>query len=85
MLFLYLFSLSGTQSSRRCSNEAIHCAAVLITCNESDSVQIFPWLSYSVPGVLNFGVLTINTAVAVGCYIACVLADPGRFASLHSA
>lgn len=41
-------------------------------------VQIIPWLSYSVPGVLNLGVLTIDTGIALACYLLCVFTDPGR-------
>jgi len=43
----------------------------VITC------VIVPWLSYSVPGVLNLGLLTFDTGIALGCYLACVFADPG--------
>lgn len=41
-------------------------------------VQILPWLSFSVPGVLNLAVLTINTGVALYCYFCCMFFDPGR-------
>ena len=40
--------------------------------------QIVPWLSYSVPGVLNFGVFTFNTAAALACFVICVVSDPGQ-------
>ena len=40
--------------------------------------QIIPWLSFSVPGVTNLSVLTINTALALSCFVACVIADSGR-------
>ncbi|KAL3134915.1 hypothetical protein ABBQ32_007880 [Trebouxia sp. C0010 RCD-2024] len=39
---------------------------------------VVPWLSFSVPGVSNLLVLTVNTALALGCFLACVIADPGR-------
>ena len=42
------------------------------------AVQIIPWLSYSVPGVLNLGLMTIDTSIALACFLACVLLDPGR-------
>lgn len=42
-------------------------------------MQIIPWLSFSVPGVLNFSVLTFNTALALACFLTCVLVDPGRY------
>ncbi len=41
-------------------------------------VQIIPWLSYSVPGVLNMGFLTIDTGIALYCFLLCVVVDPGR-------
>ncbi len=40
--------------------------------------QIVPWLSYSVPGVTNLGVLLITTGMSLYCYLFCVLLDPGR-------
>ena len=40
--------------------------------------QVVPWLSFSVPGVLNFSVLTFNTALALSCFLTCVVIDPGR-------
>ena len=42
------------------------------------SSQIVPWLSFSVPGVTNLLILTITTTFALGSFVACVLADPGR-------
>lgn len=42
--------------------------------------QIVPWLSYSVPGVLNLGFLTIDTGIALYCFLLCVSMDPGRCA-----
>ena len=41
-------------------------------------IQIVPWLSFSVPGVTNLLILTITTTSALGYFVACVLADPGR-------
>ena len=41
-------------------------------------VQIVPWLNFSVPGVTNLLILTITTTSALGYFVACVLADPGR-------
>ncbi|BDA49409.1 Palmitoyltransferase PFA4 [Coccomyxa sp. Obi] len=38
---------------------------------------IVPWLSYSVPGVLNLGFLTIDTGIALYCFLLCVVLDPG--------
>lgn len=40
--------------------------------------QILPWLSYSVPGVLNLAVFSVDTAVAFLCFLFCVCVDPGR-------
>ncbi|KXZ52363.1 hypothetical protein GPECTOR_10g997 [Gonium pectorale] len=39
---------------------------------------IVPWLSYSVPGITNMGVLTLTTGVSLYCYLFCVLLDAGR-------
>ncbi|MEW5297116.1 MAG: hypothetical protein WDW36_000344 [Sanguina aurantia] len=39
---------------------------------------IIPWFEYSVPGVTNIGVLSINTALALYCYVYCIYLDPGR-------
>lgn len=39
---------------------------------------IVPWMSYSVPGITNLGILTFTTAVALYCYVFCVVVDPGR-------
>jgi hypothetical protein len=33
---------------------------------------------YSVPGVMNVGALSINTAMAIVCYILSVFTDPGK-------
>jgi len=41
-------------------------------------LQIIPWLSFSVPGVTNLLVLTINATLALSCFVACVIADSGR-------
>ena len=41
-------------------------------------LQILPWLSYSVPGVLNLGSFTLETGTALWCFLLCVIADPGR-------
>lgn len=38
---------------------------------------IVPWLSYSVPGITNLGVLTITAGVSMYCYLFCVLGNPG--------
>jgi hypothetical protein len=40
-------------------------------------LQIIPWLNYSVPGVLNLGILTVNTCLAFYSFLGCVVADPG--------
>ena len=37
-----------------------------------------PWLSYSVPGITNMGLLTLTTGLSLYCYIFCVLLDAGR-------
>jgi len=37
-----------------------------------------PWLSFSVPGALNLLFFSLSTAVALGCFLACVFTDPGR-------
>ena len=42
---------------------------------------ILPWLSWSVPGVLNLALLTLSTGTALACFLACVMVDPGRCAS----
>ena len=39
---------------------------------------IVPWLSWSVPGLLNLGVFSANTSTALLCFLACVVVDPGR-------
>ena len=39
---------------------------------------IVPWLSWSVPGLLNLGIFSANTGTALLCFLACVVADPGR-------
>lgn len=36
------------------------------------------------PGVLNLGFLTINTAIALLCFILCIVVDPGRCANVTS-
>lgn len=40
--------------------------------------QILPWLSISVPGMSNLCALTATTALALWCFAACILFDPGR-------
>ena len=42
-------------------------------------MQILPWLSYSVPGVLNLGGFTLETGAALWCFLLCVIVDPGRY------
>ena len=42
---------------------------------------ILPWLSWSVPGVLNLALLTLSTSTALACFLACVMVDPGRYAA----
>ena len=49
-----------------------------------DALQILPWLSYSVPGVLNLGGFTLETGAALWCFLLCVIVDPGRYNHLHS-
>jgi hypothetical protein len=39
-----------------------------------------PWLSYSVPGILNLFILTLTTGLSFYCYLFCVLSCPGRCA-----
>ncbi|EFJ52838.1 hypothetical protein VOLCADRAFT_55031 [Volvox carteri f. nagariensis] len=39
---------------------------------------IVPWLSYSVPGITNMGVLTVTTCLSLYCYMFCVMLDAGR-------
>ncbi|KAK9800786.1 hypothetical protein WJX73_003252 [Symbiochloris irregularis] len=39
---------------------------------------ILPWLSYSVPGVMNLAIFSTDTAVAFLCFLFCVCVDPGR-------
>uniref|UniRef100_A0A7S1X3V4 S-acyltransferase n=1 Tax=Tetraselmis chuii TaxID=63592 RepID=A0A7S1X3V4_9CHLO len=39
---------------------------------------VYPMFEYSVPGVMNVGVLSINTAMAIVCYILSVFTDPGK-------
>ncbi|KAG2445217.1 hypothetical protein HYH02_008685 [Chlamydomonas schloesseri] len=39
---------------------------------------IVPWLSYSVPGITNMGLLTLTTVLALYCFLFCVLLDAGR-------
>lgn len=41
-------------------------------------MQILPWLSYSVPGVLNLASFTVETGTALWCFLLCVIVDPGR-------
>jgi hypothetical protein len=43
----------------------------------SHVLQIIPWLNYSVPGVLNLSILTVNTCLAFYSFLGCVVADPG--------
>eukprot|EP00884_Botryococcus_braunii_P016789 jgi/Botrbrau1/3794/Bobra.0183s0027.1 len=38
---------------------------------------IIPWLSYSVPGVLNLACITLTTLLAFGTFLTCVISDPG--------
>lgn len=38
---------------------------------------IVPWLSFSVPGVTNLGVLTLTAGLSLYCYIFCVIVDAG--------
>jgi hypothetical protein len=40
--------------------------------------QVLPWLSFSVPGVLNLLGLSLTTTAAACCYFACMTIDPGR-------
>ena len=47
------------------------------------AMQILPWLSYSVPGVLNLGGFTLETGTALWCFLLCVAVDPGRYSHLH--
>lgn len=46
--------------------------SIVVTC------VILPWLSYSVPGVLNLALLTGNAGMALVCFLYCVAVDPGR-------
>jgi len=39
---------------------------------------VLPTFENSVPGVMNVGVLTINTVLALLCYVLCVFSDPGK-------
>ncbi len=41
-------------------------------------LQIVPWLSYSVPGILNLGILSLTTSISLYAYLFCVLHDPGK-------
>lgn len=37
-----------------------------------------PWLSFSVPGLMNVGVLTLTAGLSLYCYMFCVVLDAGR-------
>lgn len=39
---------------------------------------IIPWLSYSVPGVSNLLLLSVEAGVGLYLYLCCVFYDPGR-------
>ncbi|CAD7695049.1 unnamed protein product [Ostreobium quekettii] len=38
---------------------------------------ILPWLSYSVPGVVNLAILTTATSLSLAFFLMCVVVDPG--------
>lgn len=40
--------------------------------------QVLPWLENSVPGVTHTALLTFTTGIALYCFVACVVIDPGR-------
>lgn len=40
--------------------------------------QIAPWLGYSASGAFHLLALTASTFLGAGCYLCCVLVDPGR-------
>jgi hypothetical protein len=41
-------------------------------------LQILPWYSFTVPGMLHLLVLTASTGLALRCYFLCMFTDPGR-------
>ncbi len=49
------------------------------------TMQILPWLSYSVPGVLNLASFSLETGTALWCFLLCVIVDPGRCGDLSLA
>ena len=76
---------SGCQRDCRCTKTqhqwqdlmtAMNCHATHLSPSGIHG-QILPWLSWSVPGVTNLGVLAITTGMAVWCYCFCVVVDPG--------
>jgi hypothetical protein len=44
------------------------------------ALQIVPWLSYSVPGLLNLIILSTTWSISLYCYLLTVYTDPGRYA-----
>ncbi|KAK9804819.1 hypothetical protein WJX72_007243 [[Myrmecia] bisecta] len=60
-----------------CTVAGVLCIIVFIYFTVVTCV-IIPWLSYSVPGAFNLLCLSFNTLVALVCFLACVLVDPGR-------
>lgn len=49
--------------------------------NAACFLQIVPWFSFSVPGALHLGLLSISTGLALFCLLAAVINDPGSCAS----
>ncbi len=50
------------------------------TCGLCWPLQAVPWLSFSVPGLMNVGVLTLTAGLSLYCYMFCVVLDAGRWA-----
>lgn len=51
----------------------------LVIFQSEKDMQIVPWLSYSVPSVLNLAGLSYTTFCSIYLYLMCVLVDPGRY------
>jgi hypothetical protein len=55
----------------------VHSSSMRLTCLLA-FLQILPWYSFTVPGMLHFMALSASTGLALRCYFLCMFTDPGR-------
>lgn len=77
LYYVSVFCVVGDVKDLTAQHVPFRCAAAQ-TCAVCWPLQAVPWLSFSVPGLMNVGVLTLTAGLSLYCYMFCVVLDAGR-------